>query len=196
MEKERGRERTHTEKRRAGATRAVPRGKRDKGPGRRNGSGGPRGRRGEGASKRAKLNVHVWITRPGRASVSPRKRSVEPIHSSESFQRETRGTRWKGVKERRGRQSGRGERTIGEGQRLVPGACTIASPWRNNGFWMSHRVQSQTAVSHRGISQRNDRFAVAPSRPSIYGRPPSVRPSSADRPDDRDPGSSARRSAS
>lgn len=77
-----------------------------------------------------------------------------------------------GKKERKkegdGREEEEGKETAEEGQRSVPGACTIASPWRSNGFWMSHRVQSQTAISRRGISQGNDRASPS-SRPSIYG---------------------------
>lgn len=43
---------------------------------------------------------------------------------------------------------------------LIPGAYTIASPCWNNGAWMSHRVQSQSTIFRRGISQGNDRFVV------------------------------------
>lgn len=91
-------------------------------------------------------------------------------------------------RKRRKRAVGREEerdRRVRERERdveLVPGAYTIASPCRNNGAWMSHRVQSQSAIFRRGISQGNGRFVVL-LRPLLDLRAAAIRPPlSTDRP--------------
>lgn len=61
---------------------------------------------------------------------------------------------------RGGKKGGTRKRERERDVELVPGAYTIASPCRNNGAWMSHRVQSQSAIFRRGISQGNGRFVV------------------------------------
>lgn len=92
--------------------------------------------------------------------------TLETIDARLSFHREMHERkreerrRREGTKERR-RDWREGRTVTGRGTSgFVPGAYTIASPWRNNGSWMSHRVQSQSAISRRGISQGNDRFAI------------------------------------
>lgn len=47
---------------------------------------------------------------------------------------------------------------------FVPGAYTIASPWRNNGSWMSHRVQSQSAISRATEFRRETTASPQPKR--------------------------------
>lgn len=110
------------------------------------------------------MNVHVCEQRDP-ASVSPWKTLGRAICTRKKLPaRDARGKKVERIERKKGagerRRGGKGRSEGGAGSASIPGACTIASPWRNNGFWMSHRVQSQTAISHRGILQGNDRFAV------------------------------------
>lgn len=156
----------------------MPGDKTGRGNGRRNGSE----ERGGGGFKESKIECSRVnnATRPGigvsAETLGRAIRALGRLPSAETRSR-SRGKkrRKEGVKERKkGAAERRREGTIGRGrgdQRSVPGACTIASPWRNNGAWMSHRVQSQTAISHRGISQGNDRSAVVAAIDLPGGRP-------------------------
>lgn len=100
-----------------------------------------------------------------RTSMSPRKRwkrsalgELPPRNAHEKKRKEEKERR----NERKKTAEWRGKDSWRKGdQRFVPGAYTIASPWRNNGSWMSHRVQSQSGISRRGILRGNDRFATA-----------------------------------
>lgn len=172
-------------------------------PGWRNAGVGRRGRWGTGKARGSQREqnrhrVHVWTVRPERASVSlyeacvytssalvlralclldveEAKRALAAAATAAAAEKERkRRKRAVGREEERDRRVRERERDV----ELVPGAYTIASPCRNNGAWMSHRVQSQSAIFRRGISQGNGRFVVLflPVLSSIYERPPFVRP--------------------
>jgi len=101
--------------------------------------------------------------------VSPRGNARSALaRTSASF---SLGETWQKETERSERTSSQEKGTLrGGGTSIVPGARGIASPWRSNGSWMSHRVQSQSAISRNFAWKRP---LLSPSRRStIYERLP------------------------